>query len=100
MKKTVAKKDNLAAKIQKNRRRNTVTPEGRALDLRVSLAQLVFHVLKMGEATMEELAREAGFSKQKVYRICMADENVSIRDIGTLGHALGVDICLRASQPR
>lgn len=91
-------KKSLTTKIEANRKRASGTAAGYALELRIDLAQLVFRILKVGEATPEELSETTGMTLRKIKTILAADFNVSTEDMGMIGWALGVNFHLRGER--
>lgn len=67
------------------------TPEATALELRLSLAQIVLHHLKKKHWSQRKLAEEAGLKESFVSRILHSDDaNCELMTAAKLFHALGV----------
>lgn len=94
----MAKKKTLAATIAANRKRAAGTGAGRALELRIDLAQLISRILKVGHGTPRELATASGLPLPKIKAILRADCDATLANVGDIGFGLGVDFHLGAQR--
>ncbi len=66
------------------------TPEGRALETRLTLARNIIGLLKTRKTTQAEFARSIGMKPTQLSRIVQGDENITLAMVSRLADGLGV----------